>query len=49
MLLRPGLPQAGAQDQWALELKWDGMRAQCASGATGGERGGLPAGERGGS
>ena len=28
MLLRPGLPPAGAQDQWALELKWDGMRAQ---------------------
>jgi bifunctional non-homologous end joining protein LigD len=28
MLLRPGLPPAGARDQWALELKWDGMRAQ---------------------
>jgi bifunctional non-homologous end joining protein LigD len=28
MLLRPGLPATGAQDQWALELKWDGMRAQ---------------------
>jgi bifunctional non-homologous end joining protein LigD len=28
MLLRPGLPPASAQDQWALELKWDGMRAQ---------------------
>jgi ATP-dependent DNA ligase len=28
MLVRPGLPPAGALDQWALELKWDGMRAQ---------------------
>jgi bifunctional non-homologous end joining protein LigD len=28
MLLRPGLPPAGARDLWALELKWDGMRAQ---------------------
>ncbi|MEA2166981.1 MAG: bifunctional non-ous end joining protein LigD [Solirubrobacteraceae bacterium] len=28
MLLRPGLPPAGARQQWALELKWDGMRAQ---------------------
>jgi bifunctional non-homologous end joining protein LigD len=28
MLLRPGLPPAGALGQWALELKWDGMRAQ---------------------
>src|SRR3954462_7170884 len=28
MLLRPGLPSADARDQWALELKWDGMRAQ---------------------
>ena len=28
MLLRPGLPPAGALDQWALELKWDGMRGQ---------------------
>jgi bifunctional non-homologous end joining protein LigD len=28
MLLRPGLPPAGARDRWALELKWDGMRAQ---------------------
>jgi hypothetical protein len=28
MLLRPGLPPAGALDQWALELKWDGMRAR---------------------
>src|SRR3954471_2150442 len=28
MLLRPGLPPAGARDQWALELKWDSMRAQ---------------------
>jgi len=28
MLLRPGLPHANAQHQWALELKWDGMRAQ---------------------
>src|SRR3954447_12926570 len=28
MLLRPGLPPAGALEQWALELKWDGMRAQ---------------------
>jgi bifunctional non-homologous end joining protein LigD len=28
MLLRPGLPPAGVRDQWALELKWDGMRAQ---------------------
>jgi bifunctional non-homologous end joining protein LigD len=28
MLLRPGLPPAGARHQWALELKWDGMRAQ---------------------
>ena len=28
MLLRPGLPPTGAQDRWALELKWDGMRAQ---------------------
>jgi bifunctional non-homologous end joining protein LigD len=28
MLLRPGLPPAGARDQWALELKWDRMRAQ---------------------
>jgi bifunctional non-homologous end joining protein LigD len=27
MLLRPGLPPIGAQGQWALELKWDGMRA----------------------
>jgi bifunctional non-homologous end joining protein LigD len=24
----PGLPPAGARDQWALELKWDGMRGQ---------------------
>jgi bifunctional non-homologous end joining protein LigD len=28
MLLRPGLPPADARDQWVLELKWDGMRAQ---------------------
>jgi bifunctional non-homologous end joining protein LigD len=28
MLLRPGLPPASARDQWALEVKWDGMRAQ---------------------
>ena len=28
MLLRPGLPKAAARDAWALELKWDGMRAQ---------------------
>src|SRR3954465_5073496 len=28
MLLECGLPPAGARDQWALELKWDGMRAQ---------------------
>src|SRR3954453_18615882 len=28
MLLRPGLPAPDARDQWALELKWDGMRAQ---------------------
>jgi bifunctional non-homologous end joining protein LigD len=28
MLLRPGLPPAGAPDEWSLELKWDGMRAQ---------------------
>ena len=28
MLLRPGLPPAGQNDLWALELKWDGMRAQ---------------------
>lgn len=28
MLLRAGLPPAGGRDQWALELKWDGMRAQ---------------------
>jgi bifunctional non-homologous end joining protein LigD len=28
MLLRAGLPPACARDQWALELKWDGMRAQ---------------------
>src|SRR3954453_13295059 len=27
MLLRPGLPPAGSAD-WALEVKWDGMRAQ---------------------
>src|SRR3954464_3814859 len=26
--LRPGLPAPDARDQWALELKWDGMRAQ---------------------
>jgi hypothetical protein len=35
MLLRPGLPQAGAQDQWALELKWDGMRAHLRVGRDG--------------
>jgi bifunctional non-homologous end joining protein LigD len=28
MLLRPGLPPVSDLDQWALELKWDGMRAQ---------------------
>jgi bifunctional non-homologous end joining protein LigD len=28
MLLRPGLPPASDLEQWALELKWDGMRAQ---------------------
>src|SRR3954447_13060779 len=28
MLLECGLPPAGARDRWALELKWDGMRAQ---------------------
>jgi bifunctional non-homologous end joining protein LigD len=28
MLLRRGLPPAGARDEWVLELKWDGMRAQ---------------------
>ena len=28
MLLRPGLPPAAQRDRWALELKWDGMRAQ---------------------
>ena len=28
MLLRPGLPSNGERDRWALELKWDGMRAQ---------------------
>src|SRR3954447_25367167 len=27
MLLRPGLPPADSAD-WALEVKWDGMRAQ---------------------
>src|SRR3954449_2639830 len=27
MLLRPGLPAAHSAD-WALEVKWDGMRAQ---------------------
>src|SRR3954462_5467870 len=27
MLLRPGLPPAGSAN-WALEVKWDGMRAQ---------------------
>src|SRR4051794_37034141 len=35
MLLRPGLPPAGARDQWALELKWDGMRAQLRVGRDG--------------
>src|SRR3954447_22372515 len=28
MLLGSGLPPADARDRWALELKWDGMRAQ---------------------
>jgi ATP-dependent DNA ligase len=28
MLLRPGLPLADQRGRWALELKWDGMRAQ---------------------
>src|SRR3954465_4989075 len=28
MLLECGLPPAGDRDRWALELKWDGMRAQ---------------------
>src|SRR4051794_23208420 len=28
MLLGSGLPAACARDRWALELKWDGMRAQ---------------------
>ena len=28
MLLRPGLPPAGQAKEWALEVKWDGMRAQ---------------------
>src|SRR3954447_26036580 len=28
MLLGSGLPPADARDRWALEVKWDGMRAQ---------------------
>src|SRR4051794_7499246 len=28
MLLASGLPNAAGRDQWALELKWDGVRGQ---------------------
>jgi ATP-dependent DNA ligase len=28
MLLRPGVPRGDQRGRWALELKWDGMRAQ---------------------
>src|SRR4051812_10651271 len=35
MLLRPGLPVAAACEQWALEVKWDGMRAQLRVGRNG--------------
>lgn len=35
MLLRPGLPPATERLAWALELKWDGMRAQLRSARNG--------------